>query len=338
MGFLDTLKDIGFGNTGPYGRMDSGATNYSQYFQQRNAFESERGVSQAIAEAAKGGKPISLNALVEMSDMWNIPLNELIQRTKPLNEELDRTMRKKRITAAVQSYYDDKAKEPNLEIDENYIMKKAQQFELDGIDMGMIKDMIVKMRPEKKVVALGTGDQLQEITTSLGGKNTAQLLAENKKSEKPELDKTKIDIEKDGRKLSVPNYQLDKYLAAGWQLGQTSEGAGLDDRYKMEQQILSIAKQITGLEAGENLVDEALKSETRTATITDAKARLELMVKEYENTYGKGSARKIGFGGGSQSSGGGKTLTKEIATKYLEKANNDIEKARKMARDDGYVF
>ena len=42
MGFLDSLKEIGIGNTGRYGRMKSGATNYAEYTQDRAGEEGQR--------------------------------------------------------------------------------------------------------------------------------------------------------------------------------------------------------------------------------------------------------------------------------------------------------
>ena len=63
MGFLDKLKEIGFGNTGRAGRMDSGATNFHQYQQEREGIEGKRGVSQALALAAEDGKPVSFQKM-----------------------------------------------------------------------------------------------------------------------------------------------------------------------------------------------------------------------------------------------------------------------------------
>lgn len=177
MGFLDKLKEVGFGNTGPYGRMDSGATNYAQYARERGDFERERGVTQALAMAAKSGAEIPFNVQAEIAEKWGVPLNAVIQRAKGINDTVFATNAKNKLQTAAQIYMKDKQVNPNLVVDEKYIMKV---FEKAGIQdpriMGMAKDAIVKLTDERKLVSLGQGDKL----FSVGASNEAKVVAENK--------------------------------------------------------------------------------------------------------------------------------------------------------------
>ena len=102
MGFLDSLKEIGFGNTGRAGRMDSGVTNFAQYQQEREGVEGKRGVSQALALAAEGGKPVSFQQMSEIAEKWapwGVTMNDIMGAAKPMNMKLEGDQIKKEAAA-----------------------------------------------------------------------------------------------------------------------------------------------------------------------------------------------------------------------------------------------
>ena len=168
MGFLDNLKDIGFGNTGPYGRMRSGATNYANYAKDRQSVESGRGVAQALALAAKSGKMIPYDKFVGIAEMWKVPVEQVAIPGRKINEGLHRQMIKTQTHEAMQFYANKKKEDPSWEPTEPIIKDYAIQNQLLPETMGVLKDYIVKA---KKYITRKSGDDL----ISVGGNDIPKV-------------------------------------------------------------------------------------------------------------------------------------------------------------------
>jgi len=170
MSFLDSLKEIGVGNTGPMGRMRSGATNLNNYVQQRQGLEAERGVTQALALATDGGKELTMTDYIDISDKWGVPLNELIQRGQGINNAIFAQKSKTKLKAAWEMYQKDK-KQPGFNPDEKYVMSLFQKVGItDPRIMGMFKDSMVKLQDKKSYHNVPRGANVHEYT-ALGGLN-----------------------------------------------------------------------------------------------------------------------------------------------------------------------
>jgi hypothetical protein len=331
MGFLDSLKDVGLGNTGPYGRMRSGATNYANYFQERQGVESERGISQALAGLAKDGQPINMKDMAELSDKWGIPLNEVMQRAKPMNQQNRATYMKTKMHQAAQWYSNKRKMDPSWELTEkNYTeaiteLGIADDFEIQNA----LKDALIKMGPQNQTLAVGNNQRLANVKTPLGGPPVAKTILESDPGTPKETPLEKLKRDKDlakykqGLKSVTPGETSDEKLARAKELATHKAGLKptpaqrLEDakklaKYKhdlkqgdspakasakagLESDIRSLAQKITGGKLGENMIESAMKSKTATQALKDAQKQMNIMVGVYEETYGAGSARRIGF-------------------------------------------
>ena len=180
MGFMDKLKEIGLGNTGPRGNMNSGATNYANYAKERQSFESERGVAQGLALASKGGKLISYDKFVDIAEKWGVPVEKVAERGRAINDGLDSQMLKDQVHGMMTRYYDRKKKEPNWEPSEADIKKDGIEFQIDPRAHAIVKDYIVQKQEKPVDFTLAEGGKRFR---SLGGKTT-EIASNPKQPEK----------------------------------------------------------------------------------------------------------------------------------------------------------
>jgi len=298
MGFLDSLKEIGFGNTGPYGRMDSGATNYANYARQRQGFESERGVTQALALAAKDGTEIPFNTQVEIAEKWGVPLNTVIQRTKGINEGVFAEKAKKKLHTAAQLYMSDKKMNQGFVPDEKYLMKL---FERAGISdpriMGMAKDAVVKLKDQSKTMAVGPYDDVLNITG-----NKANVIHSGKEKPAPEgraktsdlpdeiIDGIKYKVQRntDGKKTytkvgATPSNAKPTFTEAAYQQHIKQPGNENVTRADFKKNVLD-------KETG-NLSDNAALEMLQNHAYTQDEALYPVYVSEFEALRKKGKSR-----------------------------------------------
>ena len=151
MGFMDKLKEIGLGNTGPRGNMNSGATNYSNYAKDRAALESERqaaqvrtGVAQALALEAKNGKMISWNKFADIAEKWGVPVQEVSTPGKDINDGLKTQMIKNQTHEAMQKYASKKKEDPSWAPTEEDIKNEAITQQWLPETMAILTDYIVQ--------------------------------------------------------------------------------------------------------------------------------------------------------------------------------------------------
>ena len=153
MGFMDKLKEIGLGNTGPRGNMNSGATNYSNYAKDRASLESERqaaqtkaGIAQALALESKNGKMISWNKFTDIAKKWNVPVQEVSTPGKDINDGLKTQMIKTQTHEAMQKYASKKKEDPSWAPTEEDIKNEAITQQWLPETMGILKDYAVQQK------------------------------------------------------------------------------------------------------------------------------------------------------------------------------------------------
>ena len=89
MSFLNKLKNIGFGNRGPYGRQQTGASYLTEQLDETSSGIVERGWNKAqIAASTKDGKPkkVSPQEIIEISDKWGVPMQEVMNASAKINQ------------------------------------------------------------------------------------------------------------------------------------------------------------------------------------------------------------------------------------------------------------
>ena len=176
MGFMDKLKEIGLGNTGPRGNMNSGATNYSNYAKDRAALESERqaaqtkaGIAQALALESKNGKMISWNKFTDIAKKWNVPVQEVSTPGKDINDGLKTQMIKNQTHEAMQKYASKKKEDPSWAPTEEDIKNEAITQQWLPETMGILKDYAVQQKQRPKGYNLPSG--AKRFIPSLSGKD-----------------------------------------------------------------------------------------------------------------------------------------------------------------------
>jgi predicted DNA-binding protein YlxM (UPF0122 family) len=183
----------------------------------RQNFESERGVTQALALAAKDGKPIPFNTQAEIAEKWGVPLNTVLQRAKAINENLEATNMKQQLHAFYNNIMTRKKADPGWQPTEKNLMMVANELRInDPRVLGMAKDAFSKIKDQKKIVPLSSGQKL----VSIGENNEASTILEADPKE-PEKDKSMIKMQRKGRKASFPAYMVAQKKKQGWTEGQT---------------------------------------------------------------------------------------------------------------------
>jgi hypothetical protein len=199
MGFLDSLKEIGIGNTGSRGRMDSGATNYAQYSQARAGVEGQRGVSQALALAAKEGKPVSfqqMNEIAEKWGPWGVTMNDVMGAAKPMNVKLEGDQIKTEAAAlmgAINKLTPDERK--SLDGPKLQALNEKLGNTNPNTTMAVMKRMQALGGTSKTFSASAGSSVYETKTTALGGNKTTLIDQVPHKPTAPKEAKTPNEIE-----------------------------------------------------------------------------------------------------------------------------------------------
>ena len=295
MGFMDKLKEIGLGNTGPRGRMNSGATNYANYAQDRAALESERqaaqvksGIAQALALEAKSGKMIPYDKFVNIAEKWGVPVQEVSTPGKDLNDGLKIQTIKNQTHEAMQQYASKKKEDPNWSPTEADIKNEAILKQWLPETMGILKDYVVK---SQKPTAVPDSSRL----VSVGKNNKIDVLLDSKqKTEKPEK-KSNLLVGWEEHKKNIGPISLAKYKTDFWEKGSGS-GDGKNPEKEAEiSDIMSVAQQLAGGEMGTGIVKEAMESPAASAAKKELRKRLVTMLETHEKTWGPGSTKRLGY-------------------------------------------
>jgi hypothetical protein len=340
MGFLDKLKDAGFGNRGPYGRMQSGASYFSGAVEDRLGVETDRGINKAvIAATANGTKMITPEEQFQMAERWGVPVQRVMQLSKPVNDEFEdrETKRKGKL------YWElaEGAKKEGIKITpavNNEILKKA------GVDDPEMASKIMasytKLQPGYTITKRTDDENLESIAGNYLGQKPDASDVTTLKSAAPGTPK-----EKKLYPLS-PDVKLVDSTGKEIARGIKKKISGTDKSPEMQKQIASdirsLANKLLGIEAGDNIVKEIMETAGHTKAIEDAKNQVMVMIKEYENRFGLAAARAVGFDttlSGPEGKGTPKgKLTVEMAEEYLSSTNGDRVKAEELAKADGYAW
>lgn len=190
MGFMDSLKEIGLGNTGRYGRMQSGATNYANYAKERQKFETDRGVNQALLSATKGGKLIDPKQAESIAGKWGMPYMEVMKRVTQINNTVHMTGLKAAGNTAFELFHTAYG-EKNGKLEEKDYMDILGQIDerYRSEVMGMMNDYLHKVKgkqkliqkdPTKDLLAVGRGNKIENLSPATVGtesKATARAAA-----------------------------------------------------------------------------------------------------------------------------------------------------------------
>ena len=199
MGFMDKLKEIGLGNTGPRGNMNSGATNYSNYAKERQAYErsewdrsSESGLAQDIAAAAKDGKQIPYNKTIEFAEKWKKDPREVAKRVREQNQATTEYLVKTQGHQAIldyQTFVKEKKRSPNEQDIQEYVRKTGITDPAVMQGVAAFVQSTKSMNPKEKYTTLADGAELHK---TVGGKTT--MVASNPKEVVPKEPKTPTEI------------------------------------------------------------------------------------------------------------------------------------------------
>jgi len=338
MGFLDDLKDFGVGSRGPYGRMTSGAQRLTGTLERTNVDLTEKGINKAIIAASQSGKAITPEQQIEMAEQWGVSIQEVMNRVKPLNQEIEA----RRLEAMGKTFYGlyASAKQNGDPINEKKVMEWAR---LSGAqsneDLSMLMGSVQKLQPQQGLLPVTPGKDVHRWKKDPASNEITV-------GKKPAIEAPLPQVEKkDTRTTDIKNYQYStvdpgftKWLDRA-DAKQVKKQASEKGRSDLESDIRQAAIKIAGIEAGENILSDALNSKAPKA-LEALQRQLFVMVKEYEERYGgPGAARRIGFDTVlSNKSSATKKLSLRQATEYLEQTGGDKVKARQMAKDDGFVF
>jgi hypothetical protein len=168
MSFLDKLQNFGIGNRGPYGRMKSGASYFSETIQDRLGSETGKGVNKAIIAASGGGtKLITPEEQFEIADRWGVP----IQQVMKLSEAPNKQFQGEEIKRKGKLYWQlaEGAKKEGLKITSALNQKILQKAGIDDPEMAsIIMGSYSKLQPEYKVLKKQDEEALVGLTSIAG--------------------------------------------------------------------------------------------------------------------------------------------------------------------------
>lgn len=178
MGLLESLQKIGFGNVGPSGTRQTGASRFSEVLQQRLGIEKSRGVAQAIAAASKDGTPVSFEQMSELAEKWGIPLREVMSRVQPINEKLEHDRSSKVLHNSWMAYQKIKKMDPGRKMKPQEIVALVEKHGGTMGDVNMFIEGWSKTQGQTKHVVKSPQQQLVSIGQT--GEAKVELEAESK--------------------------------------------------------------------------------------------------------------------------------------------------------------
>jgi hypothetical protein len=217
MGFLDKLQDIGIGNRGPYGGRESGAQYFGRQVDASVTNTKERGLTQALAEAAKGGK-ISFNKQIELSEMWGIPLQEVMARSKPVNATHENTRLENFGKTAYQLVQSFKKENPGKTITQKDVQGMMEQAGAQSAeDAAYFQAAVQKIQGQAKFMKVGKNERVFPV--NLRGEPGEKAIIEPEPETPDETPAEKLQRDKDlathkqGLKPKVPEAKDKNKLA-----------------------------------------------------------------------------------------------------------------------------
>lgn len=175
MSFLSKSKDLGIGTRGPYGRQVSGGERLGNMLQSWANEERESGFNKAVAGAAKSGE-ITPEMMIQISERWEVPLNEVMKAAKPINEERETTRLNNFAKSFSMRLYSYASENPQKQPKPQELIKMMKEGggdpDKDGpMAMAIMQKMISAKDNEIKDVA--PGHTLTEIRKNIRGETTA---------------------------------------------------------------------------------------------------------------------------------------------------------------------
>jgi hypothetical protein len=216
MGFLDKLQDIGIGNRGPYGGRESGAQYFGRQVDASVTNTKERGLTQALAEAAKGGK-ISFDKQIELSEMWGIPLQEVMARSKPVNATHENTRLENFGKTAYQLVQSFKKENPGKTITQKDVQGMMEQAGAQSAeDAAYFQAAVQKIQGQAKFMKVGKNERVFPV--NLRGEPGEKAIIEPEPETPDETPAEKLQRDKDlatykqGLKPKVPDAPDEKRI------------------------------------------------------------------------------------------------------------------------------
>ena len=201
MGFLDKLQDIGIGNRGPYGRMQSGASYLTGKMDELGGRLSTSGVNKAIAAAATKGE-ILPDTMIEISDRWGVPLQEIRRLAEDHNEQWENKKLQEYGVAFLEYVENKREKEPDFKLTPASALKITETIGANEPRWQMaILGMIQKMNlgpKEPEIINVPQGTDMLSIS---GNKVTP--IYSNEKDLKQQADIEKYEYAKEQYKKGI---------------------------------------------------------------------------------------------------------------------------------------
>ena len=332
MSFKSELKNFGLGSRGPYGRMESGGQRLSETLGSWADEKRESGWNQALVAAAKEGKSIKPMDMVQISNMWKVPLPQVMSAAEKINEPI----RDQQIKDGGKSFYialENIIKEGKTPDEKQFqkLVKDSFSEDLDVREVGVIAMQIFQQVVPQIKESLITVKKDEKVYKNLNGEINPIPVIDNTVPEKPKYisktiygpdGKTKQVAIKDGVEYAPPE---------GWSL--TAPSASDATGENIASDIRSASQQLKSIQAGVNMSKDILWTPQHIEAVRSAKRELDVMVKAYEEIHGPGSAKRAGF---DTTLSKPQAITPEMTRAYIELANGDRAKAREMAIADGY--
>jgi len=320
MSFKSELKNFGLGSRGPYGRMQSGGERLSDTLGGWADEKRESGWNQALIAAAAEGKSIKPMDMVQVSNMWKVPLPQVIDAAKRINEPIHDQQVKdggKSFYIALENIIKEGKKPDEKEFQK--LVKESFSDDLDPREVGAIAMQIFQQVVPKIKEELITTKKDDVVFRNVNGEINPVPVIDRTGEGEEKLYPVPPDV-----KLVTSK---GKEIARGL---PKKDGAGSEGKLTqkdMAADIRAAAQKLTGIEAGENIVKEIMATPANTAARKELKRQLLVMIKEYEERFGVSAARAVGFD---------TTLSKPEKKKTIVRSG--IQNGKKVVEyDDGSV-
>jgi len=184
MSFLSKSKDLGIGTRGPYGRQVSGGERLGNMLQGWANEERESGFNKAVAGAAKSGT-ITPEMMIQISERWKVPLNEVMKAAKPINDERETTRLKNFSQTFSMRLYSYASENPQKQPKPQELIKMMKESggdpDKDGpMAMAIMQKMIAAKDNEEFTLAKDA-----KRFKSIGGQAPAVEIASNPSTSEP---------------------------------------------------------------------------------------------------------------------------------------------------------
>jgi hypothetical protein len=269
--------------------MESGGERLSQTLEGWSGEKRESGWNQALIASTEGGKrTVKPSSMVEISNMWGVPLPQIMDAAKKANEPITDQQIKdgaKTFYLALENIVREGQKPDEKAFQK--LVKDSFSEDLDPREVSIIAMQIFQQTVPQIKESLITTKKDDMVFRSVNGEINPI----------PVIDRTGEDPEKlypvppDVKLVTSKGKEVARGLPGKGGVG--SEG-GLTQK-DMAADIRAAAQKLTGIEAGENIVKEIMATPANTAARKELKRQLLVMIKEYEERFGVSAARAVGF-------------------------------------------